>query len=107
MSAGLFAATDPHNVPRRPSILSPQAWLLLDLIQELRTFGMMFLDFRFQPSWSAKLIPISCLVVVVVNFILFGGLLHLIDIPLTILSYKTLSREAIRYRTEIAHLPRH
>ena len=106
MSAGFVAATDPHNYPQRPSLLSPQSWLLLDLIQELRTFGMMFLDYRFQPGWSAKIIPLACLAIIIVNFILFGGLLHLIDIPLTILTYKTLSREAIRYRTEMALLPR-
>jgi hypothetical protein len=106
VSAGFAAATDPHNLPQKPSILSPQSWLLLDFVQELRTFGMMFLDYRFQPSWTVKIIPAVCLILIVVNFILFGGLLHLVDIPLTILSYKTMSREANRYRTEMALLPR-
>jgi hypothetical protein len=107
MSAGLAAATDPYNQSQKPSLLSARSWILIDLIQELRTFGMMFLDYRFQPSWSAKIIPLACLAIIIGNFILFGGLLHLIDIPLTILSYKTLSREAIRYRAETALLPRH
>src|SRR5216684_651612 len=52
MSAGFAAATDPRNVPQKPTLLSPQSWLLLDLVQELRTFGMMLIDPRFHPSWS-------------------------------------------------------
>src|SRR5437016_4918942 len=32
MSAGFAAATDPRNNPQKPSLLSPQSWLLLDLV---------------------------------------------------------------------------
>jgi hypothetical protein len=107
MSAGFAAATDPHNNPQRPSFLSPQSWLLIDIIQEWRTFGMMFLDFRFRPSWTVKIVPAICLLLLIMNFVLpgTGGVFHLFDVFPIAIGYKALSREALRYRAEMSLLP--
>jgi hypothetical protein len=107
MSAGLAAATDPRNAqPQQPSLLSPQAWLMTDLLMELRSFGMMFLDFRFRPSWTVRIVPLACLAMIVLNYFLLTALPErLFDIFLVVLAYKSLARDAARYRQEMALLP--
>jgi len=106
VSSSLNSATDPRRYDsQRPSLFSAQSWLLLDLVQELRTFGMMMLDYRFRPSWTVKTVPICCLALVILNFVFLGGIFHLLDIIPTIVAYKTLSREAQRYRAELPYMP--
>lgn len=98
--------TNPQNVSKKPGLLSAQSWLLTDLIQDLRIFGVMFFDMRFTPSWSVRIIPLACLVMIVLNYFLLTALPERVfDLVLVILGYKTLAREAIRYRSEISTLP--
>jgi hypothetical protein len=106
VSSGIGTATDPRNVSsQRGSLFAPQSWLALDLVRELRTFGMMYLDHRFRPSWTARLVPLSCLILLLLNFLLpgAGGFFHIFDIIPTVVAYKALSREAVRYRAEMAY----
>jgi len=107
VSAGLAAATDPRNAQaKQPSLLSPQAWLMTDLLMELRSFGMMFLDFRFRPSWTVRVVPLACLAMIILNYFLLTALPErLFDIFLVVLAYKSLARDAARYRQEMALLP--
>jgi hypothetical protein len=106
VSSGINSATDPRNYhSQRPSMFSAQSWLLLDVIQELRTFGMMLLDFRFHPSWTVKTVPVCCLVLLILNFIFLGGIFHLFDVIPIVIGYKALSREAARYRVELPYMP--
>jgi hypothetical protein len=106
----LKSATDPRNAQASNSVLAPRMWLATDVIYELRSMWQMCFDHRFKPSWTVRIVPLTCVIIVIVNMLFLGGffgkvLEYVSLILLSMLTYKTLSREATRYRQETAHLP--
>lgn len=109
------AATSPSAPPGAGSIFSARTWLLTDLIQEVRTFFVMYFDYRYKPTWMAKVIPPAALVIFLFSWLLIrngitipviGPLFdYALNFFLVIVVYKTLQREAARYRSQIAFLP--
>jgi hypothetical protein len=112
LGSQIGAATSP-TAPPSNGLLSAQSWLLTDLLQEIRTFFVMFVDHRYRTSWLAKLIPPMAFVIFVLSWIFMHGsvifigslLDYTLDFFLAILVYKTLQREAARYRIAVAGLP--
>jgi hypothetical protein len=107
----LDSMTSP-TAPENGSLFSAKTWLLTDIIQEVRTFFAMFLDFRYKATMPSKLIPLVALVIfimswTVVRSIPIMGMVfdYAIDLFLVILVYKTLQREAARYRAIEPTLP--
>jgi hypothetical protein len=92
-----------------------RSWLLVDAYAELRTMLRMFLDPRYRPSWSARIVPLALLVLIMTSWIWLPGTSILptimrivdkiIDIALAFLAFKILHREARRYRERVADLP--
>jgi hypothetical protein len=95
------------------SLFSAKTWLLTDFLQELRTFGALYFDFRYKTTLAAKVVPPLAFVLFVLSWTLvhgsvvfIGSLLdYVFDCVLAILVYKTLQREAARYRAAVATLP--
>ena len=84
-------------------------WLLVDVYQDMRAMVRMFIDRRYQVSWSARLIPLAALVGMVLSWLILGGIWFIgplldrvVDILLAFVAYKALSREAARYRATMA-----
>lgn len=106
------AATSPTAAPST-SFLSAQSWLLTDMLQEIRTFFVMFVDHRYRTTWVAKIIPLAALALFIMSWIfrylgswaILGVFDYALDFFLVILVYKTLQREAGRYRAAVAGLP--
>jgi hypothetical protein len=112
--AQLNAATSP-TAPPSTGMFSAKSWLITDLIQEIRTFFVMFLDYRYRTSWLSRIVPIAAFAIFVLSWIFLrsmpfiGGLFdYLLDFFLIVIVYKTLQREAERYRSVIPPtLPRY
>jgi hypothetical protein len=112
LGARLNAATSPSAAPSG-GILSAKSWLLTDLIQEIRTFFVMFLDYRYRSSWLSRIVPIVAFVIFVLSWIFMHGsvpfvgslLDYALDFFLVVIVYKTLQREAERYRSVIPATP--
>jgi hypothetical protein len=112
LGSQIGAATSP-TAPPSSGLLSAQSWLLTDLLQELRTFFAMYIDHRYRTSWPAKLVPPMAFAIFVLSWIFMHGsvifigslLDYTLDFLLAILVYKTLQREATRYRAAVAGLP--
>jgi hypothetical protein len=108
LGAQLNAATSPSAAPSG-GMLSAKSWLLTDLIQEIRTFFVMFLDHRYRTSWLTRLVPIVAFVLFVLSWIFMHGSVpflgslfdYALDFFLVVVVYKTLQREAERYRALI------
>lgn len=106
--AQLNAATSPSAAPST-GIFSAKSWLITDLIQEIRTFFVMFLDHRYRTSWVSRIVPIAAFVVFVLSWIFMHGTVpflgslfdYVLDFFLIVIVYKTLQREAERYRAVI------
>jgi hypothetical protein len=83
------------------------------LVQEFRTFFAMFADFRYRTSWWSKVIPLVALILFALSWTFLHGsvmfigsfLDYVFDFFLLIVVYKTLQREAARYRAVLPHLP--
>jgi hypothetical protein len=103
----LRSATNPQS-SQSNSVLAPENWLLTDLIYDVRTCIAMYLDYRYRATWTAKLVPPFLLLVIVwimiwPPFPLFNYILP----PLLLLVvFKTLMREAARYRAMLPFLPK-
>jgi len=105
-SSELHTATNPKAGQAPSSVLSPQNWLLTDLIFDIRTFIALYVDYRYHPSWSAKTIPpIGLILMVIIYFLLTTIPMVLVDLFLIMVVYKTLLREANRYRAMLPYLP--
>jgi hypothetical protein len=103
-------ASQAYGSSTSPSAGSP--WLLVDLITELRTMVRMFLDRRYRATWTARVVPLTALILIVLSWLLVSGLVlvgplldRLVDVVLVIVAYKVLSREARRYREMVLHNP--
>jgi len=103
-------ATDPRSAPPPTTGTAPsRVWLFTDLVLEIRTMWVMFVDHRFRTTWTARIVPLICLIIAVMDAVMLGGIFggiveRLMLIVLTIVAYKTLSREAARYRAETGYL---
>jgi hypothetical protein len=90
-------------------------WVIMDLARELRLMLRMFADYRYRLSWSGRMVPLIAVVIAVVAYVLFddrmfilGDLINaVINAVLVVIVYKTLSREAQRYRGLIARVYRY
>lgn len=113
VTSELNAATDPKTgTPPRSSFLAPQSWLLTDLLYDLRTFFVLYIDYRYRPSWAARIVPLAVIAILILNVVMrqTSGLMgicmeYILDPIALLVLFKTLSREAIRYREHVAHLP--
>jgi hypothetical protein len=108
----LVAMTSPA-AESNGSVFSAKSWILTDIAQEIRTFFVMFFDFRYRTSPIAKIIPIGAFFMFVLSWIFMQGSVifigslmnYMLDLFLVILVYKTLQREAARYRAILPSLP--
>ncbi len=108
----LDAMTSPA-APNDGSMFSAKSWLLTDIIQEFRTFGALYFDFRYKTTLAAKLVPPIAFVLFVLSWTIMHGSVpfigslfdYIFDFVLAIVVYKTLQREAERYRAVVATLP--
>jgi hypothetical protein len=89
----------------------PQHWLVLDLATELRAMVAMFFDSRYYVTWSTRLVVFGLVPLILLSHFWFplawlpllGSYLDkLLDLALAFLVYKTMSREAHRYREALA-----
>ena len=111
----LLAATHPENQSPRLSFFSAKQWIVTDLIQEIRTFLMMYFDYRYRPTLPARVIPVAAVCVFLLswlglrNFIFasFVGAIidYTINVLLVLLVYKTFQREAVRYKSMVSQFP--
>ncbi|HLW63840.1 MAG TPA: hypothetical protein VKS79_00885 [Gemmataceae bacterium] len=106
-SSELRSATNPAS-GQSNSILAPENWLLTDVIFDVRTWIAMYLDYRYRATWSAKLVPLFLLLIIIwimiwPPFPLFNYILPPI---LLLIVFKTLMREAARYRAMLPYLPK-
>jgi hypothetical protein len=104
----LGSATNPQAGQPSNSVLSPQNWLLTDLVYDIRTVVAMYLDYRYHTSWTAKLVPPFLLIVILWTmfwppFPLFNYILPPI---LLLVVFKTVLRESARYRAMLPYLPK-
>ena len=105
-SGELHSATNPRAGQPPSSVLSPQNWLVTDLIFDIRTFIALYVDYRYHPSWTAKMIPpVGLILIVIVYFLLTTIPMILVDLLIIMVVYKTLLRESARYRTMLPYLP--
>ena len=94
---------------------APRKWIITDIIQEVRTFFVMYFDYRYRVATPARVIPAVALVLFLASwlglrsfvFAAFGGPVidYALNFFLVILVYKTMQREAARYRAQFASLP--
>jgi hypothetical protein len=93
-----------------------RAWLLFDAYAEVRTIVRMFLDRRYRPTWLARVVPLTLLILILTSWIwlpvpsILGTTILTIldktaDLALAFLAFKILSREARRYRELVTDLP--
>ena len=91
-------------------------WLLFEALAELRAMYWMFLDPRYRLSWTARLVPLVILVLIMTSYYwtpgtmilpLFLGTVFekLCDLVLAFGLFKLLSYEARRYRETAPDLP--
>jgi hypothetical protein len=91
-------------------------WLIFEAYAEFRTMVRMFLDFRYRPTWIARVVPLALLILIMTSWIwlpgtgiLPGSFMTLVDkavdLVLAFLAFKILHREARRYRELITDLP--
>ncbi|HZU34923.1 MAG TPA: hypothetical protein VFA18_03390 [Gemmataceae bacterium] len=110
---GLVRRDEESALPAAIPVTPPpprSAWLVFDLVAELRTIVRMHFDRHYRMSWLARLLPISALVCVFLSWFFLDGhfwfigavLDKLIDLCLFVMAYKVLSREADRYRETIS-----
>jgi hypothetical protein len=113
VGAQLSAATSPM-APSNGAMFSAKTWILTDIIQEVRTFFVLYFDYRYRVSWAARIIPTITIVLFILGWVFksFGAdnfvgafLQHLMNLLLVVITYKTLQREAARYRALFPHLP--
>jgi hypothetical protein len=104
LSNELRSATNPHN-PQTASILAPQSWLFTDLIYDFRTIFALYFDYRYHPSWTAKIVPPLGLIAIVLVWIFVRWFDLPINILLMVIVYKSLVREVARYRAVLPFLP--
>jgi hypothetical protein len=105
--------------PLSPSTLSAlpgamhQAWLLLDLWNELRAMVRMFFDRRYRVAWTTRLTALILIPMILLSHFWMPKLLmdipiagqiidKVVDLILAFFLYKGLSREAARYRQALA-----
>jgi hypothetical protein len=79
--------------------------LLIDTYQDLRAMVRMSFDRRYHVSWTAKVIPVTALVLMLLSWVTIGSIPFVgwlldkaVDIVLAFVAYKVLCREAGRYR---------
>jgi hypothetical protein len=88
-------------------------WLLTDLYTEIRAMFWMFIDTRYRLSWTCRLVLPVVLFMAFMSWFLFDGRFvyigslidRLIDLVLIVITYKVLSREALRYRQAVPDFP--
>jgi|GEM_PF-2665095 hypothetical protein len=113
VTSELKAATNPQTASApRGGFLAPQTWMLTDLVYDIRTFFSLYVDYRYRPSWTSRIVPIAVIGLLIINIVMrqTSGLMgiameYVLDPIALIILFKTLSREAIRYREHVAHLP--
>jgi hypothetical protein len=95
------AASSPSTQPAADKA----GWLLIDLWNEIRTFGKMLFDHRYPFSYAGRFGPvvIACTYVFCWMFLsgmpLIGGFSErVVDFVLAFILYKIMSREVQRYR---------
>jgi hypothetical protein len=85
-----------------------------DVYAELRAILRMFVDPRYQMSWTSRLVPLALAVLLLTSGYWAPGAMlpgigtlidKLIDVPLAFLLFKVLSHEARRYRQTSPDLP--
>jgi hypothetical protein len=105
ISNELKTATNPQTA-QPSSFLAPQAWLLTDMIFDIRTFLGMYFDYRYHPGWTAKVIPPLGLILLIVTYFVFTTIpMVLVDLLIIMIVYKSLLREGARYRAMLPYLP--
>lgn len=93
-----------------------RSWLVFDAYAELRTMARMFVDPRYRPSWSARVIPLALLALILTSWIWLPGTSILptvlmmivdkiVDLALAFLAFKILHREVRQYRELVTDLP--
>jgi hypothetical protein len=110
-----MAATRPEAEPPRASFFSAKSWILTDLIQEVRTFVMLYFDYRYRPSLPARVIPPAAICIFLFSWIglrnfvfatFVGAMIdYTINLFMVVLVYKTLQREAARYKSMVSQFP--
>ena len=109
----LNAATSP-TASSSGSVFAARHWIITDIIQEVRTFFVMYFDYRYRVSTPARVVPLVAFVVFILAWVMksfmadnfFGAALqHLTNLVLVVIVYKTMQREAARYRAHFAYLP--
>jgi hypothetical protein len=95
-------------IQHAPTVLR-QAWLITDMLRELRAMVRMFFDVRYTVGWPARLTVLVLLPLILVSgwvmpftsVPVFGALMvildKVLDLMLAFFLYKVLSREAQRY----------
>ncbi len=107
----LFAAAAEPSVFSQPEARSP--WLLFDIVVELRSMLHMFGDPRYRLTWPGRLVPAIMLVLIFTTTFWLPGSSTLpflekgVVLILAYFLFKTLSREARRYRETIPQTPPH
>ena len=103
----------------RSATVSPgglrRPWLLFDAYAEVQTIVRMFLDRRYRPTWTARLVPLAFLVLIMTSswiwmpgtgIVFFGTILDkIVTLVLAYLAFKILHREVRRYRELVGDLP--
>jgi hypothetical protein len=113
-SSDTAAATPavPPTAPQPTPSRSP--WLLWDTIAEARAIARMFVDPRYQLSWSARILPLVLLAAILTSsfwvpgtsIYVLGGLIDkIVDVLLAFVLFKWLGHEARRYRQTSPDLP--
>jgi hypothetical protein len=105
---GLSTQETPPLPPQGPPpLITRHAWLLFDLLGELRAMVRMFFDVRYHVAWSTRVTVLTLLLLIFTSgwwcplaYVWFLGPLveKLVDLVLAFFVYKALSREAHRYR---------
>ena len=108
------AVSPPVATPMsQPPVLPRYNWLVWDMYKEVQDTIRMFLDSRYQVSWTARLVPFTALILMLLsgflptnNIPIIGMLLEkVLDLVLAFMAYKALSREVHRYREALCYLP--
>jgi hypothetical protein len=95
-------------------------WLLFDIYADLRAMVRMYLDFRFQMSWAARVAPLILLPAIAMSWLWLPGTALLNTVSLNILGtlyekvvdlflafvlFKVVHGEVTRYRQTSPDLP--